>query len=198
MPKKSKKVETRTFRAALVHDTGTIMGYAALFNVYSVDLGGFKEMIHPGAFSKSIQEDDVRALINHNPDYVLGRSEAGTLEMSEDDKGLQVEIELPDTTWAADLKESMQRGDVDQMSFQFRVVENQWEDDPDLGQIHHVKKARLLDVSVVTFPAYPQTSAHVRSMYEALTSEDTDQDDQQALVYRPKLNNSRKNLIERI
>ena len=67
-------------------------GHAALFNAWSEDLGGFREQVAPGAFTKAIQMDDVRALLNHNADYVLGRNRAGTLTLSEDDQGLHFDV----------------------------------------------------------------------------------------------------------
>ncbi len=176
---KKKDTEIRVFEAELDQDTGSIGGYAAVWNQYSLDLGGFTEIITPGAFKDTIQNDDIRALLNHDSNFVLGRKSAGTLAMMEDDHGLKVQIKLPATTWAQDLRESMQRGDIDQMSFQFRPVDDNWKTDPDRGPVHELHKASLLDVSVVTFPAYPQTSATARSMVESLTTEDSDQDGQQ-------------------
>ena len=169
---KLKDIETRIFNAELAADDGAIVGYAAVFNEYSLDLGGFTEIITPGAFSEAIDRDDVRALLNHDPNYVLGRNKAGTLQMAEDDRGLKVQIDLPGTTWAQDLRESMQRGDISQMSFQFRSEDDEWRSDDTRGVIHELHKASLLDVSVVTFPAYPQTSAQARVAVDTLTNVD--------------------------
>src|SRR4030095_6031440 len=100
-----------------------IRGYAAVFNEWADIIPGlFRERIAPGAFRKTIREADVRALFNHNPDYVLGRNRAGTLDMREDKHGLAVDIEPPDSQWARDLMVSMKRGDISQMSFGFRPV----------------------------------------------------------------------------
>lgn len=139
-----------------------IVGYAAVFNSKSENLGGFREIIKPGAFKGSLQ-NDVRALIDHESGKVLGRSKAGTLRMIEDEKGLKVEIDPPDTTIARDLMESMRRGDIDQMSFGFFVKTDNWRKDN--GEtIRELEEVDLFDVSVVTFPAYPATSVHVRSL----------------------------------
>jgi HK97 family phage prohead protease len=149
--------------------TGPIIeGHAAVFNQWSENLGGmfpFKEKVIPGAFRDSINVDDVRALFNHDPNYVLGRNKAGTLELKETQKGLLVRITPPDTQWARDLTVSIDRGDITQMSFGFLVEEDKWgsEDGMDIRELHKVK---LFDVSPVTFPAYSQTSVGIRSMTE--------------------------------
>lgn len=150
------RVETRD-------DKARIFGHAALFDEPVEIAGMFRERIARGAFSAAIGRDDVRALINHEPDLVLGRSTAGTLKLAEDDKGLAVEIDPPDTQAARDLLVSMRRGDITQMSFGFTARRQEWDDtqDPPLRTLLEVE---LFDVSVVTFPAYPQTDAAVRSL----------------------------------
>ena len=142
-----------------------IEGHAAIFDSLSQDLGGifpFKEKIRAGAFRASIEKDDVRALWNHDPNYVLGRNRAGTLELKETVKGLLVRIHPPDTAWARDLTESIKRGDVSQMSFGFVCEKDTWssEDGEDVRTLEQVK---LFDVSPVTFPAYLDTDVGVRS-----------------------------------
>lgn len=136
-------------------------GYAAKFNRLSQNLGGFVEQIAPGAFAKTIQEADVRALFNHDPNIVLGRNKAGTLRMSEDGTGLYYEVDMPDTTVARDLVESMRRGDISQSSFGFATVSDEWgftEQDFPLRTLGEVK---LYDVSPVTYPAYLDTDSQV-------------------------------------
>lgn len=140
----------------------TIVGHAAVFNSESRDLGGFKEVIAPGAF-EGHEGMDVRALINHSSDMVLGRNKAGTLRMKEDDTGLRVEIDPPDTTFANDLLVSMRRGDIDQMSFGFRTISDKWET-KDGEDFRTLEKVELFDVSPVTFPAYEDTDVAVRSL----------------------------------
>jgi HK97 family phage prohead protease len=139
----------------------TIEGYAAVFNVLSEDLGGWRERIAPGAFARSIADNDVRALWDHDSKYVLGRNRAGTLELAEDERGLSVAIEPPATTWADDLAASMKRGDVNQMSFGFYTRVDEWLEEDGL-LVRVLRDVDLFDVSVVTFPAYPQTSAEAR------------------------------------
>ena len=136
-----------------------ISGHAAIFDRLSADLGGFRERIAPGAFTRAIREhQDVRALFNHDPNRVLGRVPR-TLKLREDSVGLAVEIEPPSSERG--LLELMERGDVSQMSFGFVVRDEKWQPgEPDLRTILDVD---LFDVSVVTYPAYPQTDAAVRS-----------------------------------
>jgi hypothetical protein len=145
------------------NDAPKIVGYAAVFDTWT-DIGGwFRESIKPGAFAKTLKESDVRALMNHDENYVLGRNRAGTLRLKEDKKGLAVEIDPVDSAWANDLMKSMKRGDVDQMSFGFIVnkAEDNYEEDTRV-----LVDVTLFDVSVVTFPAYPTTSAEVRSKFQ--------------------------------
>jgi HK97 family phage prohead protease len=148
-----------------------IEGYAAVFNELSEDLGGFREKIALGAFSNSIRIDDVRGLWNHNADFPLGRTKAGTLTLEEDKRGLRFVIDPPDTQYANDLLVSIERGDVDQMSFGFRTVKDHWEMEGD-DVVRTLIEVKLFDVSPVTYPAYPQTSAAVRSKLEEFTQAD--------------------------
>jgi HK97 family phage prohead protease len=148
----------------------TLAGYAAKFNVRSEDLGGWVEEIKPGAFDKVLQaKPDTRALLNHDPNLVLGRTSSGTVRLSTDDVGLLAEIDLPDTQAARDLAVSIGRGDIDQMSFGFRVAAGGalWDLDSDPAVRSVSEVAELLDVSVVTYPAYPQTEVGLRSLQEA-------------------------------
>lgn len=149
-------------------DGPVLTGYAAVFNT-ETDIGGwFREKIAPGAFADAISmaSADVHALFNHNPDLVLGRSRAGTLRLAEDEKGLRVEIDPPDTQDVRDLITKMKRGDIDQMSFAFtmRGGVQVWDEaqDPPLRTIEKV--GELFDVSVVTRGAYPTTEVGVRSL----------------------------------
>ena len=145
-----------------------VRGHAAVFNQLSEDLGGFREQIAPGAFSEAIEKDDVRALFNHDSNLVLGRNLAGTLSLKEDTRGLLTDIDLPDTQFARDLAVSMKRGDITQMSFGFTVRPNgqDWAKDDEGRYVRTIKRVRLFDVSVVTFPAYPQTDVAVRALEE--------------------------------
>ncbi len=150
----------------------SIVGHAAVFDTPTTIqswFGAHRESIAPGAFRKTLQEADVRALFNHNPDWILGRNKAGTLDLAEDNRGLAVTIRPPDTTYARDLIESMRRGDISQMSFGFEVVKDQWtfSEGNELDD-RRLLEVRLWDVSPVTFAAYPQTEAFVRSAIHTL------------------------------
>jgi HK97 family phage prohead protease len=146
-----------------------IRGYAAVFDKLSEPLGppscAFREKIARGAFSKVLAAaPDVRALVNHDVSQLLGRTKSGTLKVAEDNNGLAVEINPPDTQVGRDVVESIKRRDLDGMSFMFRVAGERWEHaegQADLRTITEVSE--LFDVGPVTFPAYPDTSVAVRS-----------------------------------
>jgi len=143
---------------------GTAIGYAAVFEKFSVELWGFKEKIRAGAFSKVLSQD-VRALKNHDPAYLLGRSKSGTLRMMEDVLGLRVEVDLPDTVTGRDTAEEIRRGDLDGMSFSFITEVDEWDySDPDMAIRTIVSVRELYDVGPVTFPAYTDTSVAMRSL----------------------------------
>lgn len=164
-------IERRAYEADLQVDLPKIIGHAAVFNARSEVLmefsdGRLVEEIAPGAFRKTIQEADIRALINHDPNLVLGRNKAGTLRLYEDEHGLAVEITPPDTQAARDLLVLLERGDVSQMSFAFAPIKQTWSEERDeksgiTTYVRRLQEVRLYDVSVVTYPAYPQTDASV-------------------------------------
>jgi uncharacterized protein len=169
------QIERRFISATEVRVAGednapVIEGYAALFNSDSQDLGGFVERIAPGAFKDAIGKSDIRALFNHDANFVLGRVKSGTLEVEEDKRGLKIRNTPPDTQWARDLVTSMKRGDVDQMSFAFRVGDDEWEKRD--GVIYRTIKqvSELLDVSPVTYPAYTDTTVAARSLTSFLAT----------------------------
>ena len=146
-----------------------IEGYAATFNAEAELMPGFREIVRPGAFTRTLKTADVRALMNHDPNFVLGRNKARTLSLWEDDKGLGYRITPPDTSYANDLLVSIERGDVTQSSFGFRVVKDRWTEDVAAKTIlRELLEVKLFDVSPVTFPAYAQTEVHVRGLVDAL------------------------------
>jgi HK97 family phage prohead protease len=171
-------VELKELRVVSEKDAETVVeGHASVFGEWSETLRGwfpFKEKVAKGAFSKTIGKDDIRCLFNHDPNYVLGRNRAGTLELYEDDRGLFVRIKPPQTQWARDLMVSIGRGDVSQMSFGFEVVKDRWSVE-DGGDVRELLEVKLYDVSPVTFPAYTQTDCGLRGLeaYNKVVSERT-------------------------
>lgn len=140
-------------------------GYAALFNT-ETDIGGyFREKIAPGAFSDALSAD-VRALLDHDHGRVIGRTTAGTLRLAEDDQGLAVEIDLPDTTDGRDAAVLIERGDLSGMSFGFIVTKQSWDETGDTP-LRTIEKVELHEVSIVAFPAYSDTSIAMRSLEDA-------------------------------
>lgn len=135
-------------------------GYAAVFNRLSGNLGGFVEEVAPGAFTKTIKEQDVRGLFNHKREALLGRTRSGTLRLAEDSLGLHYEIDMPDTALARDVKVLAERGDLTGSSFAFRVMGpegDEWGLTDDDFPKRTLKEVRLFDVGPVTFPAYTAT-----------------------------------------
>lgn len=168
---KMKKIERRTFTVRDVEarqaedGTMTLRGYAAVFNEASVPLP-FIETIAPGAFRKTLSETpDVRLLINHEG-LPLARTKNGTLTLTEDDRGLFMDATIADTNEGRDLYKLVERGDVDQMSFAFRVIRQKYNDDRSQRTLTEVSLADG-DVSVVTYPAYPQTTVEAREQMRA-------------------------------
>jgi HK97 family phage prohead protease len=143
-----------------------IAGHAAVFNSLSEDLWGFREKIAPGAFKPALAKSDIRALLNHDPNFVLGRTNNGTLRVQEDETGLAVEIDPPETAWANDLLVSIGRGDISQMSFAFRVGEESWETVDGVNTRTILSFDEIFDVSPVTYPAYPDTDVALRAGLE--------------------------------
>jgi len=145
-----------------------LVGYASVFNQEAEIFGIWREKVAPGAYKKTIKENDIRALWNHNTDLVLGRNKSGTLNLAEDSKGLKVEIVPPDTQAGRDAVTSIKRGDVTQMSIAFQIVKQEWYEPQDKNQmpLRTIKEAKLFEVSPVTFPAFEQTSISARSTLE--------------------------------
>lgn len=141
-------------------DGNTLIGYAAIFDSPSEPMP-FTEYVKRGAFSKTLNDGaDVRLLIDHEG-VPLARSKSGTLALEEDERGLRVEAELdPTNPDAARIISAMKRGDLNQMSFAFRTIKDNWSDD---RSVRELREVQLFDVSVVTFPAYEETVAELRN-----------------------------------
>ena len=157
-----KDAEKRTMGTIEVRESDgdemTLEGYAAVFNS-ETDLGAFREVIRPGAFD-DVMDNDVRALINHDPNLILGRTSNGTLELSTDQRGLKYKVKLGDQQYARDFYESVKRGDISQSSFAFTIDKQSWNEERTVRSVDKVRQ--LLDVSPVTYPAYAAATVQAR------------------------------------
>lgn len=145
-----------------------IVGYTAVYRAETEIFswyGSFKEEIERGAFTRAIKEkQDVRALRNHDPDNLLGRTASGTLRLKEDERGLFIEVDTPNTSLGRDTVELISRGDLSGMSFAFVIRKERWErDEEGFPSKRIIEDVDLYDVGPVTYPAYSQTTADVRS-----------------------------------
>ena len=167
-------VEMRVVRAADGTPT-QLEGYGAVFNKESVDFGNWVEVIAPGAFTNSLKTSDVRGLVNHDSNLLLGRTPK-TLHLTEDDKGLRFTIDLPNTQTGRDTAESIDRGDITGCSFSFTTREDSWRQEEDGREIRTlVEIDTLYDVGPVTFPAYPDTEVATRSLEKAREQREEDE-----------------------
>ena len=205
--KKSKpnsKIEIRSFPIELRTDkvegeSPKLVGHAALFDVLSEDLGGFKEKIRKGAFANSIKVDDIRALFNHDSNYVLGRNTSGSLILAEDDLGLAIEIDPPDTQFAKDLMTLIGRGDISGMSFGFIVNVDEWDSTDKDNVIRTLIDISLWDVSPVTYPVYPTTDIGIKSAKEIFGEFQINQNKELELIKSAELiEKKRKNDLRRV
>ena len=151
------KFETRESEEGLF-----IEGYFSVFNSTYELWPGATESVAPGAFENTLG-GDIRALIDHETRLVLGRNKSGTLELREDSHGLWGRVKInPNDQDAVNLYERVKRGDVDQCSFGFDIVKEDTEVRDD-GSVHWtIREVKLYEVSVVTFPAYTETSVSAR------------------------------------
>lgn len=164
-------IEKREFRMESAEYEGeTIRGYAAVYNSDSEWMGGFYEQIAKGAFD-DVMDNDTRAYFNHDENLLLGRVSSGTLRLSSDERGLYYEVDLPNTSYAKDLVELMKRGDVNQSSFAFLIESDRWEERD--GKTYRIieKVSRLLDVSPVAQPAYPDSTSELMMRKDTPESE---------------------------
>lgn len=156
------KTESRVVSYRYNEESRTVEGYAATFEPY--DMGMFVEVVSRDAFG-DVSQYDVRALFNHDPDKVFARSNRGngTLQLEVDDKGLKYRFELPNTTLGNDVHEMLKRGDISQSSWAFRIESDTWEHgEKEVRTINKVSD--ISDVSLVTYPANPDTSVALRSL----------------------------------
>jgi uncharacterized protein len=159
-----KDAEKRTMGTVEVREAEgeemVLEGYAAVFNS-ETDLGHFREVIKPGAFD-DVMTNDVRALINHDPNLVLGRTTNGTLTLEQDERGLKYRVKLGGQQYAKDFYESVKRGDISQSSFAFTIDKQSWNEERTVRSVDKVRQ--LLDVSPVTYPAYAAATVQARDL----------------------------------
>lgn len=147
---------------------GMAAGYAVLWN-NRTDIGGWwTEQFAVGCFTESLTKRDVVALHSHDDARPVGRRSRGTLRLTEDQRGLAFENDLPDTSDGRDLKVQLERGDIEGMSFRFIARREEWDEtsDPPVRTIH---EADLTEITYTAFPAYPDTEAGMRSLEKART-----------------------------
>lgn len=143
-----------------------ISGYAAVYGA-EYDCGSFVETIRRGAF-KTVLQDDVRCLFNHDPNNLLGRTKSGTMSIREDSRGLFFECQLPNTSTGQEVYSSVERGDISGASFAFAVQTQEWSDNGQRREIILMKK--LFDAGPVTYPAYESTSVAPRAQDSSLSA----------------------------
>lgn len=160
----TEKIEKRAASQPVAVEGMTVAGYAAVFNS-PADIGGmWQEVVAPGAFAETLRSDsDVLALYSHEIERLLGRQSSGTLRLSEDERGLSVEIDLPDTSDGRDVATLIKRGDLKGMSFGFCVTHDEWDETttPPKRTIH---AAELREVTITASPAYEDTECGMRSL----------------------------------
>lgn len=162
-----KRIERRSINNSISGNDGTLTGYALKFNTWSNDLGGFIETIDPHALD-NCDMSDVRCLIDHKPNQILGRTTNGSLKLEVDDVGLRFTVNPPDTSIAKDALENVRVGNINQCSFGFVLAQNgdylEYNSDSKIYRRTLNNIAKLTDVSIVTYPAYTDTSVAVRSL----------------------------------
>lgn len=169
---KTNEIERRYHTArielrASTNGIGVLFGYAAVFNRYSQNLGGFVEQVDPNAFNKSLADAaEVLGRFNHSDDGLLGTTSAETLRLGVDGTGLWYEIDLPDTTTGRDVKALAERGDLRFSSFAFRTMDDEWGYTNEDFPLRTLKAVQLVDVAPVVNPAYRDTTTGLRSLVQ--------------------------------
>lgn len=176
----SDDIETRTIKVSelrmVKHKTDeetksskrsrTVEGYAAVYEVWS-EFPWMREKIVTGAFRSALENSDIRALLNHDQNHILAREKSGTLEVWEDSKGLGFRFDIPESR--DDVLEMIERGDIDECSFAFRVKKSSWvwaNEEGQLDERHLEEFQEIVDISIVTYPRYDNTNVALRSKEE--------------------------------
>ncbi len=163
--KKERRIINSTLELRQEGENERIVGYGATFDKLSEPIWDlFQEKISPGAFKRAIQISDTRSLMNHDPNLILGRKLAQTLELSEDSNGLWYEVMPGTRTYELDLIQSLRRRDISQSSFGFTVLKEEWDESGDMPIRTIVEVEYLYDVGPVTFPAYASSTSGMRSL----------------------------------
>lgn len=180
-------IEKRATALGVTAAGGTMHGLVTPFGTPTVigDLtrDGFREQIAPGAFTKTLQERDVVALWNHDSSKPLARTSAGNLHLRQTERGLEADITPVETSYGNDLRALAEAGVVKGMSFGFEIVDDDWTDDEGrsvsraVGTNRTIREVRLVEVSAVTFPAYPTTDFAARDARES-SAQEAREDDQ--------------------
>lgn len=172
----TKNMEIRALQTLEKSEDNVVEGYALKFNKESRDLGGFVETISPEALD-GVDLTDVRCFLNHDSTKLLGRTSSGTLELKVDDIGLHFRCELPNTSTGRDAMELVKRGDLNQCSFGFTVANHKWTKDNGIMKRSINKIKSLLEISLVSIPAYDDTDVRVatRSLEEVVNELEKEQ-----------------------
>lgn len=146
---------------------GRVTGYAAVFDKLSEDLGGFRERMAPFAFDGITNGADIRMFWNHDSAMPIGRTRSGTARIAPDTQGLHFEVDLPDTTYARDLWEAIERGDVSGASIGFYIGDESWSNDEAGNPVRTITRvSQLVEASIVSIPAYPDTAIAITRAME--------------------------------
>lgn len=166
--------ELRSLKGSVTAQEGKLVGYGAVFNSRSQDLGGFVEVISPGAFNRTLSHGgDIVVTFNHDPNRLLGRSSSGTAKVFVDEVGLRYEVDVPDTHLGAEVLELAKRGDLQGSSFTFSATASgsSWDTDEDGTRVRTLNEVKLYELGPVVSPAYLDTSVAVRSLEEWAAAE---------------------------
>jgi HK97 family phage prohead protease len=170
MSQRETRSVTAELRVSASDDGRTIEGLIP-YSSPSVDLGGFTEIIAPGAFAAALEEEaDVRALLNHDSTLLLGRTKSGTLTLTDSPEGLRYRLKLPNTTAGNDLAEQVSRGDLEATSFGFCCHKETWAVADDGTAMRTLQEVELFEVSPTGDPAYPDASVALRSIPDEIRS----------------------------
>ena len=169
------EMELRTIRAEDIeyredNDNPIIGGYVVRWDKLSEEMYGFREKVAKGSFLKTLSEMRVLSFWNHNSDIVLGNTENGSLNLSEDERGLKFELTLPDTTAGRDARALIKRGDVKGMSFGFQTLREEWDETDPKKVIRTLLEVKLYEVSPTPMPAYSSSSVAARSLEDIRNS----------------------------